>query len=288
MLKEPVVHFLILGLLIYGGYAWLHAGEDRDEGDVIHVGAGEIEWMRTSFSKRWRRQPTETEIDGMVQDYVRETALYREALAMGLDEDDTIVRRRLAQKLEFLVQDLAETNAPTEEDILAYFDGHRARYRRPERVTFVHVFVDPDRRGDATISDADALKEELLNADDPVRGSAKLGDPFMLQRYYPERTEAEVAKLFGGEFATQVAALPEGEWHGPMLSGYGVHLVYVLDRQQFPEPALSEVRGRVEEDFIADQRRRMHDEYVDRLIEKYDVVVEKPTSLDVGREQVSR
>jgi hypothetical protein len=134
MLKEPLVHFLILGLLIYGGYAWLHAGDAPDDARTITVGAGELAWLQTSFEKRWKRAPTPTELDGLIKEYVRETVLYREALAMGLDQDDTIVRRRLAQKLEFLVQDLVEVKAPTGEELEAYFDQHRADYREAQFV----------------------------------------------------------------------------------------------------------------------------------------------------------
>jgi hypothetical protein len=119
MLKEPLVHFLILGLLIYGGYAWLHADDAAKNEQTITVGAGELTWLQTSFEKRWKRPPISTELDGLVKEYVRETVLYREALAMGLDQDDTIVRRRLAQKLEFLVQDLVDVKAPTEEELEA-------------------------------------------------------------------------------------------------------------------------------------------------------------------------
>ena len=274
LLKEPLFHFLILGLLIYGGYAWLHSGDAPDDEETITVGAGELAWLRTSFEKRWKRTPTPAELNGLIDEYVRETVLYREALAMGLDRDDTIVRRRLAQKLEFLVQDLVEVKAPTEEELETYFEAHREEYREPDLVTFSHVFVDPDRRGEQTLQDAAAIREALEKLEDPAQGAKKLGDPFMLQRYYPERNEAEISKLFGGEFAERVGELSEGVWHGPVLSGYGVHLVYVHGKQSFPRPSLAEVRERVLNDRTTAKRRELDDEYVARLREKYDVVIE--------------
>lgn len=281
MLKEPLFHFLVLGLLIYGGYAWLHADEAPDDQQTITVGAGELAWLRTSFESRWKRAPTPGELQGLVDEYVRETVLYREALAMGLDQDDTIVRRRLAQKLEFLVQDLVEVSPPTEEELKAYFEAHVDDYREPDRITFSHVFVDPDRRGEKALEDANAIRDSLETLEDPAQGAKELGDAFMLQSYYPERSEAEIAKLFGREFAERVAGLSEGVWNGPVLSGYGVHLVYVHGKQSFPEPSFAKVRERVVEDWTAARRNELNDEYVARLRDKYDVVIE--ATEDAGR-----
>jgi len=285
MLKEPLFHFLVLGLLIYGGYAWLHAGDAPDDGETIRVGPGEREWLQTSFQQRWQRAPTPAELDGLIDQYVRETVLYREALAMGLEQDDTIIRRRLAQKLEFLVQDLAEISPPTDAELEAYFEEHAAEYREPDRITFSHVFLDPDRRGAATLDDAAAIRDALERLENPVEGIQGHGDPFLLQSYYPERTRAEIAKLFGGEFATRVVELSHGSWHGPVLSGYGVHLVYVHGTQRFPQPTLAEVRAQVIEDWTAAKRKALNDEYVARLLEKYEVVIEEPSASELAAQQ---
>ncbi len=221
LVKEPLFHFLILGLAIYAGYAWLNPDEAPESDQTIVVGAGERAWMRTSFEKRLNRPPTPNELEGLTKEYVRETAFYREALAMGLDQDDTIVRRRLAQKLEFLVQDLIDVSPPTDEELEAYFDEHRADYRQPDLITFTHAFVDPDKWGNETESHAATVQEALRNAADPTSGAKELGDPFMLQLYYPERTEADISKLFGGGFARSLGDLSPGAWQGPVLSGYG-------------------------------------------------------------------
>ena len=282
MLKEPLFHFLVLGLLISGGYAWLHIDDAPDDARTISVGAGEIGWLRTSFEKRWKRPPTEAELDGLVKEYVRETVLYREALAMGLDQDDTIVRRRLSQKLEFLMQDLVEVSPPTEAELEAYFEAHQEDYREPDRITFSHVFVDPDKRGDSTLDDAARIRSALESLEDPADGARKLGDPFMLQSYYPERTQTEVSKLFGGEFAERVSELSEGVWHGPVLSGYGVHLVYVHGVRTFPRPTMPEVRDRLVEDWTAARRAELNAEYYERLLDKYDIVIEAPAAGEVA------
>ncbi len=290
LLREPLFHFFILGLAIYGGYAWLYAGETSEgHQQIIRVGEGERAWMRTSFEKRWKREPTPRELEGLTTEYVRETAFYREALAMGLDKDDTIVRRRLAQKLEFLVQDLLDVSPPTDADLATYFEAHRGDYRRPDLITFTHVFVDPDKRDAATHDDAMKIRAALEKLEDPASGAKELGDPFMLQSYYPERTEADISKLFGGEFAETLAASNTGAWHGPIVSGYGLHLVYVHGKQTFPQPELSEVRERLAEDWATAKRAELNEEYRKRLLEKYTIVIEDvPTSNAVAQGEPSQ
>jgi hypothetical protein len=199
---------------------------------------------------------------------------------MGLDQDDTIVRRRLAQKLEFLVQDLIDVSPPTDEELEAYFDEHRADYRQPDLITFTHAFVDPDKWGNETESHAATVQEALRNAADPTSGAKELGDPFMLQLYYPERTEADISKLFGGGFARSLGDLSPGAWQGPVLSGYGVHLVYVHARETSPEPAFANVRERVADDWVEAKREELNDEYRERLLEKYTVVIEDEATSD--------
>jgi hypothetical protein len=152
--REPLLHFLLLGAAIYLVYGLASSAVDGESGSRITVSAAEIEWLESSWEKRWNRLPTAEERGGLIREYVRETVFYREALAMGLDRDDTIIRRRLAQKLEFLSEDLAASQAPTEEELLAYFASHADRYQSPALTTFTHVFVDPDLRGDQVFVDA--------------------------------------------------------------------------------------------------------------------------------------
>ena len=282
LIKEPLFHFLILGLSIYAGYAWLNPREAPESDQTIVVGPGEHAWMRTSFEKRWNRPPTSEEMEGLVQEYVRETAFYREALAMGLDKDDTIVRRRLAQKLEFLVQDLIDVKPATDAELETYFSEHHADYRQPGLVTFTHVFVDPDKRGAETHKDAAKIRAALEKLEDPTSGARELGDPFMLQSYYPERTEADISKLFGSEFAEVLLGSSSGAWHGPIVSGYGLHLVYVQAKETFPQPELAAVRERVAEDWTTAKRAELNEEYRKRLLEKYTIVIEDEASADAA------
>ena len=228
LLREPLLHFMFIGAaiyLLYGVFA-----EPLPEGDdkTIVVSAGEIEWMQASWQKRWNRPPTAQEFDGLIQQYIKETVLYREALTMGLNQHDQVIRRRLAQKLEFLAKDLVALTPPTDEELLTYFDAHQARYQEPARYTFTQVFIDPDKRGDATLDDAEAIKASLIVKGDAVEDPGALGDDFMLQNWYPEKDAVEIQKLFGSGFTESLVELSPGQWHGPILSGYGVHLVLSL------------------------------------------------------------
>jgi len=272
--REPLLHFLLLGAAIYGLYGLAGTSAEEESGNRITVTAGEIGWLTKSWEKRWNRPPTAAERAGLINEYVRETVLYREALAMGLDRDDTIVRRRLAQKLEFLTQDLVATVPPTEEELRAYFAEHAERYQLPALTTLTHVFVDPDRRGDQTFAEAEAIGAELQALEPPTEGAAAKGDPFMLQSYYPERSEAELAKLFGSEFAQRVSGLEPGQWHGPVLSGYGLHWVYVEQRSPVVSPEFAAARDRVQQDWEDDRRRQFDEEYYRALRDRYEVVIE--------------
>ena len=279
-LREPLLHFLLIGVAIYALYgAVVEPASDQDE-KVIVVSAGEIASMRTSWEQRWNRPPTPEEFDGLVQQYIRETVLYREALTMGLNQHDRVIRRRLAQKLEFLAKDLVALTPPSEEDLVAYFEAHQDRYQEPALYTFTQVFIDPDKRGDATLMDAEAIKATLIAQGDVIENAGALGDDFMLQSYYPERSPIEIQKLFGSGFAESIVDLNTGEWHGPVLSGYGTHLVYVSDIREPSPPVFSELREQVAEEWSLDRGEELNETFYANLRDEYTVVIEEPETED--------
>jgi peptidyl-prolyl cis-trans isomerase C len=274
-LKEPLLHFVLAGAAIYFLFGLFGQSDDAAvEENTIVVTGGEINWLAEMWQKKWNRPPSDVEMVGLVRDHLRETVLYREAVAMGLDKDDVIIRRRMAQKLEFLAQDLIQPETPTAAELQTFFQENLDRYQIPPLLTFTHVFLDPDKRGDDTLADAEQLKAELIaNATVPDEAS-DLGDRFMLQAYYPERDEADLAKLFGGEFARSIMALEPETWHGPVLSGYGTHLVYVQARLESPPPTFEQVAERVGEDLVNEEREKLNQEYLDSLLARYNVVIE--------------
>jgi hypothetical protein len=277
LLREPLVHFMFIGAMIYLLYGVFAEPLPEADDKTIVVTAGEVEWMQTAWQKRWNRAPTAEEFDGLIQQYIKETVLYREALTMGLNQHDQVIRRRLAQKLEFLAKDLVALTPPTEEELQTYFDKHQDRYQQPVLYTFTQVFIDPDKRGDTTLDDAEAIKVSLVAQGDAVEDPGALGDDFMLQNYYPEKDVVEIQKLFGSGFTESLVELSPGQWHGPVLSGYGVHLIYISSVSEPPAQVLADVRERVVQDWEMERGEELNDKFYASLREQYTVVIEEPT-----------
>ena len=280
LLREPLLHFMVIGAAIYLLYGVFAETLPEADDKTIVVTAGEIEWMQTSWQKRWNRPPTAAEFDGLVQQYIKETVLYREALTMGLNQHDQVIRRRLAQKLEFLAKDLVALTPPTEKELQSYFESHLDRYQEPTRYTFTQVFIDPDKRGDTTLEDAEVIKATLVAQGEAIEDAGALGDDFMLQNYYPEKDQSEIQKHFGSGFAESLIELSSGQWHGPVLSGYGVHLVYVSNIIEPPAPVFAEVRERVVQDWTMDRSEELNEQFYANLRDRYTVVIEEPTEKD--------
>jgi len=273
-LREPLVHFLVIGAALFVLYGVMGQQEGEEKERAITITSGEINWLTDAWQKRWNRPPTAEERDGLIQQYLREMILYREAVAMDLDKDDTVIRRRLAQKLEFLTQDLISPQPATKGELQSYFEAHIDRYQAPDLITLTHVFFDPDKRGNRTLKDAETIKTKLIALKQPPRDARSFGDPFMLQSYFPERSESELLKLFGSGFARSVFELAPKQWHGPVLSGYGTHLVYVHDRLESEPPTFAEVEAQVRQEWESDKRKQLNEQFVASMIARYDVTIE--------------
>jgi hypothetical protein len=272
---QPLVQFLVLGAVFYALYAWTGGTRSEEPDKVIRVTVADVNRLDASWRARWNRAPTKEELLGVVQSEVREIALYRHAVAMGLDQNDVVIRRLLGQKLQTLAQDLlALSLSPTEQELRTYFDANPERYRPPDLITFTHVFFDPDQRDDDTLGDAEEALARLRALEEPTEGLEGFGDRFMLQRYYPRKSELDTRKLFGQGFTESIFALSPGEWHGPVLSGYGVHLVYVHALEEAPAPEFAAVQERVKQDWVEERQRELQDEYVDGVLASYEIVFE--------------
>ena len=276
LLREPLLHFMFIGAVIYALYGVFAEPVIEETDKTITVSAGEIEWMQSSWQKRWNRPPTTKEFDGLIQQYIKETVLYREALTMGLNKHDRVIRRRLAQKLEFLAKDLVALTPPTEDELQAYFNEHQTRYQAPTLYTFTQVFFDPDKRGDATLDDAEAVKATLIAQGDAIEDAGALGDGLMLQNYYPQKGRAEIQKILGSGFTDTLITLVPEQWHGPVLSGFGVHLVYVNSIIEPSPPVFAEMRERVIADWSFDRGEELNEKFYANLREQYTIVIEKP------------
>jgi parvulin-like peptidyl-prolyl isomerase len=282
--RQPLLHFLVLGVAISSLYLWLGERDAAATDTTIKISAAEISRLSAGWQARWNRPPTQGELDGMIQAQIREAALYREAVAMGLDKNDPVIRRVLVQKLEGMARDLVELSlSPTDQDLSTYFAENSERYRPRSLITFTHVFIDPDKREDRTLDDAAEMLAQLQALDNPADDAGTFGDAFMLQSYYPEKDEGRIGSLFGREFARQIFELEEGIWHGPVLSGYGTHLVYVLGLQEYPVPPLAEVKDRVMQDWVEENREEITGKYFAALLARYEVIIEQvPDAGDQG------
>jgi len=276
IIRNPLFHFILIGALIYVFYGFLsEKAIDSGESDrTITVTKGEIALMVDSWQKRWNRPPTEKEKDGFINAYIKEMVFYRVALEMGLDKNDVTVRRLLGQKLQFITNDLIRPQEPGEDELKVYFKNNIDKYTSPERVTMTQIFFDPDLREEQTLSDAEKTIGLLNSIDIKSVKANKYGDRLMLQNYYPNRTEAEIAKFFGSEFAKSIMELKTNEWNGPILSGYGTHIVYLHSRQKSQPPDFDEVRDLVLQNWVDEKKQELNDLYYQGLVARYDIVIE--------------
>lgn len=284
LLREPLVQFLVLGMLIYAAYGLLGEPDADEQAFTIRVDEARVQSIVSAWQARMQRPPTQQELDGLVNQYIRDEILYREAKAMGLGEDDPITRRRMAQKLEFLTRDVARLKEPELGEVESFFAANVERYRSPALITFSHVFFDPDKRADTVLSDAEQMLAELQQLGEPPEESQERGDRLMLQSYYPQKTELEIRKQLGSGFAESVFNLEAGRWHGPVLSGYGVHLVYVYERLEAADPEFAEVRERVYADWQAEQQDTLNEEYYESLKNRYTIVIDAAETGQSGQQ----
>ena len=271
-LREPLVHFLALGALLFLVFQWWGGGGPGSSRIVITP--GQIDALVVGFTRTWQRPPTERELKGLIDDYVREEIAVREAMAAGLDRDDTVIRRRLRQKLEFIAEDTIDATPATDAELEAWLDAHPDRFRTEPEVSLRQVYVSVDRRGESARADAEALLARLRAAG-PDAAIDTLGDRLMLPQELERVSRSDVERLFGERFADAVLEVEPGRWAGPIESGYGLHLVLVRDRVDGRLPSLDEVRPIVEREFMNDRRTRELDAMYDRLLERYRVTVER-------------
>jgi hypothetical protein len=267
--KEPLLHFLIIGALIFVVFSIVNKDEIDVSGNKIVVTAAEIERLSANWSKKWNRPPTETELKGLVESYVKEEVYYREALALGLDQNDTILRRRMMQKMEFLSNDLAELNQPDEAALNKYFLDNQDKYELPARVSFTHIYFSFDKRGAKVVEDAKSVLAGLNALRAP-----ELGDSFMMQYDFVQETPFEVERLFGKGFSEELFTSETNTWLGPIRSGYGFHLVRISERIDPRMPELASVIDKVRTDLMFERRQEMNKEIYEKFKERYEIVVE--------------
>jgi peptidyl-prolyl cis-trans isomerase C len=275
-LREPLLQFLLLGLLLFVGYHVVDRGAGaRAPRSRIELTADDLQQIRLEWLAQGRPAPSPEQMQGLVEARVREEMLYREALALGLDKDDTIVKRRMAQKMEFLFEDMSALREPTPEELRAWFEKNAGRFTLPARITFRHLYFSPDRRGTRARDEAAHALGKVAGKPMDSPEAAGLADPFMFQDYYGDRSPDDVAKDFGPGFARALFRLAPGAWQGPIESGYGWHLVWVDSMTPARVPTFEEVEPDVRTRWIEDRRAEIRQEALEAMRTRYEVVLPK-------------
>jgi peptidyl-prolyl cis-trans isomerase C len=276
-LREPLLHFLLIGVALFAVYAYTQRGRGGFESSKqIALSLDELRQMDMYFESQWHRPPTPTEFQAMVEDKVREEVLYREALAMGLDKDDTIVKRRMAQKMQFLAEDVAAAHEPSTAELKAWFEKNSSKFALPSRYSFRHLYFSPDKRGKNAQGDAAKALAKIAGQPEDSKLAAASGDSFMFQDYYGDRTPEAIAKEFGPQFAVALEKLKPGSWQGPVESGYGWHLVYVNTVIPGRIPAFEEMEPDVKTAWLGEQKRQAWQKAYGEMRSKYTVLLPAP------------
>jgi len=271
LLKEPLLHFLLLGGLLFGVYALVNPGSVQSDKTIV-VDAGRIANLAARFKQTWYRDPTPAEMKGLIEDYVMEEIYYREALAMGIDKNDPMIRRRLRQKMEFFSANAASILQASDEQLNQYLQQHPDQFTTDTVYSFRQIYLSPDRP-------AEQLDELVRHAARSLaRGEQVVGDRTLLPDIFEHTTEAEIDRTLGAGFSAKLATLPLNEWSPPLHSGVGIHFIKLSTRQAGKLPGLDQVRDAVQREWTHEKQQQLDQAIKEKLFAKYHI--EYPTAGD--------
>jgi PPIC-type PPIASE domain len=281
LLREPLLHFAVVGAILFGGYSWLNDRKaEATASEPVRIGEGDVRWLKQTWSSQWLREPTADELKGLVEDLLNEKVMAREAQEMGLEKDDTIIRRRLAQKLKFLVEDTAQLAEPTEAELRQFYAANPAHFEMPGKLSFRQVYFNPEHRKDPAADAASALA--MLTS--KVGDISTEGDRLMFGDSFADTDEQALSGMFGADFAREVFALEPGGWRGPVKSGYGFHLVFVLQRTATAPKPFETVRDAVLSEWRASKQVELSRDYLVELRNKYNAELDNGAKALLGQE----
>jgi len=272
LLSEPMLHFVLLGLVLFGAYRWMTPA--TAVGDRIVISSGVVDDLVTQYVAAKGREPSGVEMRSLIDSYVREEILYREGVKLGLERDDIVVKRRVRQKIELIEEEDAATRTPTDRELSAYLATHQARFAQPAILSFDQVFLGP------ASSDPDVMQAVAVTRDALQKGTDPevLGRRTLLPRRLTRTPADLVARDFGPAFAAALEKSPVGEWAGPIDSSVGAHYVRVFEREPAATPSLAAVRDQVVREWENDRRQRARNDAYARMRGRYDVSIEAPAS----------
>lgn len=277
LLRDPLVVFLLIGGGIFLLYSKLNPEESTEESNPnrIEITSDIQNMLISEWSERWKRPPTPEEFKALLDEHIKEELLFREATKLGLDQADTIIRRRLAEKMEFLTSDIANLEEVSDETLEAYYQANADTYRVEPEIGFRQLYFSSEKRGDTAASDATALLSSLKDGTLTFEKAIEQSDKSLFSHEFTATAISLIGRQFGKEFAPTIAEAKPGQWFGPVPSGYGFHLVEVLDRTDGYLPELDNIREDVLDDYRYDQRERINKQMQESLHEKYDIVIDE-------------
>lgn len=275
LVREPLLHFFVIGAGLFALFAWNNDDALHSPDDIV-VDMMRVDALKTQFERTWQRPPTPSELLNLVDNWVNEEVLYREGLALGLDRDDPVTRRRVAQKMEFISEELVEFS-PDAAELEAWFSENADRYREDPRFTFRQLYFNPSAHSDSFDARVDGAIQALAN------GAVPDGDSTMLPAALDDAPLAEVRRTFGQQFAESLQGLAVGEWSGPVASGYGLHFVRIDSARASRLPAFEEVRAAVERDYVVERTSELKDAFFEKLRQRYNVVYDSIELADERR-----
>jgi hypothetical protein len=268
--------------VLFGLFGMFGRKNETEAPAEIVISVARVATLADGFARTWRRPPTAQELQGLVDNYIRDEVFYREGRAAGLDRDDVVIRRRVRQKMEFLAEDMAAVE-PSEEQLAAYLGSHTGQFRTQERLTFRHVFLSAARRGSAIETDSKQLANALTSAS-AVENAAELGDPFLLGEDLRSLSQSDIVQTFGEDFAKQISGVEQGRWQGPIPSSFGLHFVFVDKRTPGNLPPLNAVRQAVQKEWLNERRLEAEQALYKKLSERYKIVIESSPAKDARSE----
>ena len=277
LLREPLIHFLLIGAALFAVFHYLRpAPAAAPLSKQIQLSPDELSQLVVLFQSQWRRDPTPEEFSRIVEQKVQSEVLYREAMALGLDKNDEIVKRRMAQKMQFLAEDVAAAREPVTEELKTWFATNSAKFAMPPRLSFRHLYFSPDRRGTRARDDAAKALTQMAGKPEDAKLPESFADPFMFQEYYRDRAPDYLGKEFGPQFAQAVAKLAPGSWQGPIESGFGWHLVFVDTVIPGRVPNFEEIESDVKTAWLAEQKTLAWEKAYRHMRAKYTILLPAP------------
>jgi hypothetical protein len=285
-LRDPLFHFLLLAAALFLGYRLAsRPGNSPDQCRIV-ITQAQIAHLVTAYATTFQRPPTDDELKGLIDDWVREEIAVREATALKLGQDDTVIRRRLRQKFEFVSEDIAMQLEPTDSDLEAYLAAHPDKYASEPSFTFIQVYLNPDKHGKNLTRDGTQLLARLQGGE--RADISTLGDVSLLEQRFTAVPASEVTKEFGEPFTKALTGLVFDKWQGPIPSGYGVHLVKITERLGGQPPALSKVRDALRRDWHSARRLEMSEGLYRELIKRYTVTIEPARPAETNKEVAAK